>query len=75
MTKLDEYLMIKDAADFLGVSAHTLRNWGTSGKLNMHRNPLNGYRLFKIKDLQQVLEDIEESGRSSGTPRKRPRSK
>jgi hypothetical protein len=32
MSKLDEYLTIKEAADFLGVCANTLRNWGANGK-------------------------------------------
>ena len=48
MTKLDSYLTIKEAAEYLGVSANTLRNWGRDNKLPMHRNPINGYRLFKI---------------------------
>ena len=28
MEKLDGYLRIKEAAEFLGVSPNTLRNWG-----------------------------------------------
>jgi excisionase family DNA binding protein len=52
MPKLNEYLTIKEAAEFLAVSPNTLRNWGASGKIAVHRNPMNGYRLFKITDLQ-----------------------
>ena len=33
MSKPDEYLTIKDAAEHLGVCANTLRNWGASGKI------------------------------------------
>ncbi len=62
MPKLDEYLTIKEAAEFLAVSPNTLRNWGASGKIPMHRNPMNGYRLFKIDDLKKLLAEIEESG-------------
>ena len=51
MTKLDSYLTIKEAAEYLGVSPNTLRNWGRDDKVPMHRNPINGYRLFKITDL------------------------
>ena len=55
MEKLDAYLTIKDAAEFLGVSMNTLRNWGRDGKVAMHRNPVNGYRLFKKSDLENLL--------------------
>ena len=61
MTKLDSYLTIKEAAEYLGVSANTLRNWGRDNKLPMHRNPINGYRLFKITDLDKFLANIEKS--------------
>ena len=57
--KLDSYLTIKDAAEYLGVSHNTLRNWGRDDKVPMHRNPINGYRLFKITDLDRLLEKIE----------------
>lgn len=56
MEKLDQYMTIKDAAAFLGVSLNTLRNWGRDGKIPMHRNPVNGYRLFKQADLQMLLD-------------------
>ena len=58
MQRLDEYLTIRDAAGFLGVSPNTLRNWGRAGKVPMHRNPINGYRLFRRSDLEDLLERI-----------------
>ncbi len=57
MERLDAYLTIKEAARFLGVSANTLRNWGRDGRIAMHRNPANGYRLFRRSDLEQFLRD------------------
>lgn len=69
MSKLDHYLTIKQAAEFLGVSQNTLRNWGESGKIAEHRNPMNGYRLYKIVDLEQLLEAVERSGKSAPKPR------
>ena len=68
MTKLDSYLTVKDAAKYLGVSPNTLRNWGREGKVPMHRNPLNGYRLFKTQDLDALVQEIEKS--QSPAPRK-----
>jgi MerR family transcriptional regulator, copper efflux regulator len=68
--KLDSYLTIKEAAIFLGVSPNTLRNWGRDGKLPMHRNPINGYRLFKIDDLEKLLCEIERSRRATSVRQK-----
>ena len=70
MTKLDSYLTIKEAAEYLGVSANTLRNWGRDNKLPMHRNPINGYRLFKITDLDRFLANIEKSKEPKSSRRK-----
>jgi len=56
--KLQDYLQIKAAAAFLGVSASTLRNWERSGKLVAHRHPINGYRLYRKSDLEAILAAI-----------------
>ena len=61
MPKLDEYLTIKEAAAFLGVSRNTLRNWEASGKITVYRHPINDYRLFRSADLQAVLERVKPS--------------
>ncbi len=54
-----DYLTIREAASFLGVSPNTLRNWERSGKITTHRHPLNGYRLYKQTDLEALLVAIE----------------
>ena len=56
MPKLDDYLKIAEAAEYLGICQNTLRNWGVSGKITEHRHPINNYRLFKIADLDRLLE-------------------
>lgn len=55
MSKLNEYVKIAEAAEILGVSQNTLRNWTAAGKIPMHRNPVNGYRLFRRSDLEKFL--------------------
>ncbi|HVA45883.1 MAG TPA: helix-turn-helix domain-containing protein [Pirellulales bacterium] len=55
MQKLTDYFMTAEAADILGVSQNTLRAWAREGKIPMHRNPVNGYRLFKRADLEKLL--------------------
>jgi excisionase family DNA binding protein len=54
-TKLSGYLLIKEAAEFVGVSKGTLRNWSREHKLPTHRHPINGYRLYRRADLEALL--------------------
>ena len=56
-----DYLRIKEAARVIGVSEATLRNWGKQGKIKVHRNPVNGSRLFKRSDLEAVLIALKRS--------------
>jgi PAS domain S-box-containing protein len=49
------YLTVGEAADFLGVSAWTLRNWDKVGKLKAKRHPKNGYRTYCYQELQTLL--------------------
>ena len=59
--KLSDYLKTAEAAAFLGVSQNTLRTWAKQGKIHVRINPANGYRLFRIDDLQSFLDAIAES--------------
>ena len=70
MPNLDEYLHITEAAKYVGVCINTLRNWEADGKLRVHRNPLNRYRLYKVSDLDALLRLIEQSGTR---PKRKPR--
>ena len=75
MAKLDAYLTVKEAAEYLGVSPNTLRNWGKEGKVPIHRNPINNYRLFKIADLDALVKKIDKTAKrkSVDTRRSKPR--
>ena len=57
-TKLSEYVKVAKAAEILGVSQGTVRAWAEAGKIPMHKNPANGYRLFKTEELEQFLANI-----------------
>ncbi len=63
MTKLRDFLRISEAAEYLGVSPNTLRNWERAGKIVAHRHPVNQYRLFKREDLDAVLRKAEQPSR------------
>lgn len=58
-TKLTEYVQTAEAAEILGVAQNTLRKWANRGEIPMHRNPVNGYRLFRRADLEAFLQGIE----------------
>lgn len=58
---MSQYLTIKEVASILGVSKITLRNWDKSGKLKANRHPFNNYRVYKLEDIEKVLELIETS--------------
>ncbi len=58
MNKLTEYLHIAAAAEYLGAVHNTIRNWAARGEIPMHRNPVNGYRLFKRTDLDKLLKKV-----------------
>ncbi len=58
MKRFDEYMRIKEASEFLGVTPNTLRNWEKEDKIKVYRNPQNSYRLYKKEDLEQLLNKI-----------------
>ena len=64
------YFSIKEAADILGVTPLTLRNWDKSGKFKANRHPMNNYRVYKLSSLEKIIEDIE-SGSDRSNAQKR----
>jgi excisionase family DNA binding protein len=58
MTNLKEYLTVKEAAKFLGISTMTLRRWDNGKKLKAKRHPMNNYRLYNRKELETILKEI-----------------
>ena len=74
--KLNEFLTVGQAAQYLGVSKDTLRRWDKSGKLAARRHPVTGYRLYLKRDLDPILHGVSEEGRPQpGTRRSRAKSK
>lgn len=52
--RISDYMTVREAAVYLGVSPSTLRNWDRKGKLAAVRNPINRYRLY-VKDALEEL--------------------
>ena len=57
--KIDDYLTVSEAAAKLGVAPSTLRNWDRSGKLKAARHPINGYRLYRQADLDELIKQLK----------------
>ncbi|MEK7070290.1 MAG: MerR family DNA-binding transcriptional regulator [Patescibacteria group bacterium] len=53
-----EYISIKQASKILGVTPLTLRNWDKNGKFPATRHPINNYRVYKIDDLNKLVESF-----------------
>lgn len=56
-----KFLTIKEAAEVIGVTPLTLRNWDRRGKLAAHRHPANNYRVYRMHDIQIFLKKIEKN--------------
>lgn len=59
MKNLRDFLRISEAAEYLGVSPNTLRNWENAGEIAAHRHPVNRYRLFKKAELDALLSELQ----------------
>lgn len=63
----DDLMIVSEAAEFLGVSSGTLRNWDREGKLKAERNPVNRYRMYRRSDLQRLLDERKEAMRNTAS--------
>jgi len=70
MTKLSEYVKVAEAAEILGVSQGTIRAWAEAGKIPVHRNPANGYRLFRRVDVEKFLNAVAKPSRMNNVRKK-----
>ena len=65
------FLTIKDAAELLGVTPLTLRNWDKNGKLGARRHPMSNYRIYLRQDIERLVGEITDgSARIIAKPRK-----
>jgi hypothetical protein len=52
---LKAYMLIAAAAQFVGVSEGTHRNWERTGKIEVSRHPINRYQLYRRLDPALIL--------------------
>jgi excisionase family DNA binding protein len=68
MEATPRFFNVSEAAEFLGVSAASLRKWSDEGLVPVYRTP-GGQRRFSAPDLERFLESM----RQPVTPRAVPR--
>lgn len=73
MMRKEGFVTVKEAAAILDVAPNTIRAWGASGKITEYRHPANSYRLYKRKELEQVLATARTPVTGTSTPHKRAR--
>jgi len=71
MRRIEDCMTNTEAAEVLGVSVDTPRNWDRAGKLKAPRNPMNCYRLYEKADLERVLLSLQASGRGISKAKER----
>lgn len=65
MSVKDEFVLVKEAAEMLGVCPNTIRSWGANGKITEYRHPINDYRMFKRRDIEKLLQMLREPARKN----------
>ena len=70
LDNLRDFIQISEAAEYLGVSPNTLRNWENAGKIAAHRHPVNGYRLFRREELDALLRQVQVDQQPSESTKK-----
>lgn len=56
--KINEYLTVSQAAEYVGVCKGTIKKWDRCGKLHAGRNPINKYRVYLKEDLDKVMKGV-----------------
>jgi len=70
---MTQYLTIKEASEFLGVTPLTLRNWDNNGKLKAVRHPMSNYRIYKLEVLEKLLKEIESGSGEIKAKKRKPK--
>ena len=61
MMRNEGFVRVKEAAEILDVAPNTIRAWGAAGKITEYRHPANNYRLYKRKELEELLAKLRQA--------------
>jgi len=65
MEASQRFLNVSEAAEFLGVSAASLRKWSDQGLVPVYRTP-GGQRRYAPNDLEEFLSSMRQPSQSVG---------
>ena len=68
MEATQRFFNVSEAAEFLGVSAASLRKWSDEGLVPVYRTP-GGQRRFSADDLERFLESMRQPTTPTTVPR------
>lgn len=68
MEATQRFLNVSEAADFLGVSAASLRKWSDQGLVPVYRTP-GGQRRYAPADLERFLDSMRQPATGQAVPR------
>lgn len=54
------FVTVKEAANVFAVSIQTIRRWDRKGKLKCFRHPMNNYRMFRLLELQEMVNKMQD---------------
>jgi len=55
---MEKLFNVKQASEFLNVSAETLRRWDNNGKFKSLRHPINNYRVYSEEQLLNLVQEL-----------------
>lgn len=58
VAKINDFMTVGQASEYLGVSKDSLRRWDRAGKLKARRHPVSRYRLYLKSDLDTFLHEF-----------------
>ncbi len=76
MAKINEFMTVGAASEYLGVSPTSLRRWDRAGKLIARRHVVSKYRLYLKTDLDKFLAEfgvVEEPTAKVSRAKKKPK--
>lgn len=59
--KIDEFLLVNDAASARSVFGNPIRAWASQGKLEVYGHPVDNYRPFMKGEFEAILEQNKNS--------------
>jgi len=59
------YVSLEDAAIYFGVTARTLRNWGSAGRITLYRLPGGRTLRVRLDEIESALKVVPTVGNAS----------